>query len=80
MTPREPRFGGYGYLRYARRTFRIDFTESLRTALLRTAAALRADLSAADVAPGHADPACCARCPLIRACGRPVTRAGGGAP
>ncbi|MEJ7809875.1 MAG: PD-(D/E)XK nuclease family protein [Gemmatimonadaceae bacterium] len=71
----EPRFAGYGYLRYATRTFRIDFTESLREELLRTAAALRADLSAADVDPNHTDPGRCARCPLITPCGRPVLRA-----
>ncbi|HEX6535130.1 MAG TPA: Dna2/Cas4 domain-containing protein [Gemmatimonadaceae bacterium] len=68
----EPRFAGYGYLRYADRTFRIDFTDTLREELLRTLAALRADLAAADVEPNHADPRRCARCALIAACGRPI--------
>ena len=68
----EPRFGGYGYLRYAGRTFRIDFTETMRADLLRTIAALRADLTAADVDPSHADPWRCAHCAMLPVCGRPV--------
>jgi CRISPR-associated exonuclease Cas4 len=71
----EPRFAGYGYLRYADRTFRIDLTDSLRAELLSTLAALRADLAAADVAPNHADPRRCARCALVRRCGQAVERA-----
>jgi CRISPR-associated exonuclease Cas4 len=70
----EPRFAGYGYLRYARRTFRIDFTDSLRAELLRTLTALRADLSAADVDPNHSDAGRCTRCPLIAVCGKAVVR------
>jgi CRISPR-associated exonuclease Cas4 len=73
----EPRFGGYGYLRYAGRTFRIDFTDALRAELLRTLAALRADRTAADVEPSHNDPGRCVRCSLLLACGRPVLPAGG---
>lgn len=69
----EPRFAGYGDLRYADRTFRVDFTPSLREELLRTIAAARADLLAADLAPNHDDPRRCARCMLVRACGRPVS-------
>ncbi len=68
----EPRFAGYGYLRYAGRTFRIEFTESLRAELLRTLAALRADLAAADVDPSHNDAARCARCPLVPVCGKHI--------
>ena len=68
----EPRFAGYGYLRYASRTFRIEFTETLRADLLRTIAALRADLTAPDVDPSHADPRRCAHCAMLRVCGRPV--------
>ena len=75
----EPRFAGYGYLRYAGRTFRVDFTPSLRAELLRTLAALRADLGAADVEPNHEDPRRCARCALVVACGRPLTASGRGA-
>ncbi len=71
----EPRFAGYGYLRYADRTFRIDLTDSLRAELLSTLDALRADLAAADVAPNHTDPRRCARCALVRRCGQVVTRA-----
>lgn len=74
----EPRFAGYGYLRYADRTFRVDFTTSLREELLRTLAALRADLVAPDVDPGHEDPRRCARCALVSACGRPVRARGRG--
>jgi CRISPR-associated exonuclease Cas4 len=66
-------FAGYGYLRYARRTFRIEFTDTMRTEVLRTAEALRADLSAHDVDPNHNDPRRCARCALREPCGRPVT-------
>jgi CRISPR-associated exonuclease Cas4 len=68
----EPRFAGYGYLRYAHRTFRIDFTERVRGELMRTVAQMRADLTATDVAPNHHDPRRCARCMLVRACGRGV--------
>jgi CRISPR-associated exonuclease Cas4 len=68
----EPRFAGYGYLRYADRTFRIDFTESLRSELLRTLADLREDLLAADVAPNHGDPRRCARCSLVVQCGQAI--------
>jgi CRISPR-associated exonuclease Cas4 len=68
----EPRFAGYGYLRYAHRTFRIDFTERVREELMRTIAQMRADLTATDVAPNHHDPRRCARCMLVRACGHAV--------
>lgn len=68
----EPRFAGYGYLRYAHRTFRIDFTDRVRGELLRTIADMRADLTAADVPPSHHDPRRCARCMLVVACGRAV--------
>jgi len=66
-------FAGYGYLRYANRTFKIDFTETMRAELLRTAERLRADLAADDVDPDHDDPRRCARCPVRVPCGRPVT-------
>jgi CRISPR-associated exonuclease Cas4 len=68
----EPRFAGYGYLRYAHRTFRIDFTDRVRGELMRTIAQMRADLTATNVAPNHRDPRRCARCILVRACGRAV--------
>lgn len=71
----EPRFAGYGYLRYAHRTFRIDFTDRVRGELLRTIANMRADLTADDVSPNHHDPRRCARCMLVRTCGRAVTTA-----
>ncbi len=68
----EPRFGGYGYLRYANRTFRIDFTDRVRQELLRTIDGMRADLAASDVLPNHGDPRRCARCMLVAVCGRVV--------
>jgi CRISPR-associated exonuclease Cas4 len=68
----EPRFGGYGYLRYANRTFRIDFTDRVRQELLRTIDGMRADLAATDVLPNHHDPRRCARCMLVAVCGRVV--------
>jgi CRISPR-associated exonuclease Cas4 len=71
----EPRFAGYGYLRYANRTFRIDFTPRVRRELLRTIADMRADLVATDVSPNHHDPRRCARCMLVRVCGRAVVTA-----
>jgi len=71
----EPRFAGYGYLRYAHRTFRIDFTDRVRGELLRTIAEMRADLTADDVPPNHHDPRRCARCMLVRVCGRAVVSA-----
>jgi len=70
----EPRFAGYGYLRYATGTFRVDFSESLRAELLRTLAALRADLSASDVDPNHDDPRRCARCSLVTRCCKALTK------
>jgi CRISPR-associated exonuclease Cas4 len=69
----EPRFAGYGYLRYAQRTFRVDFTDSLRAELLNTIALLRADLTASDVSPNHHDPRRCARCSLVTRCGQALT-------
>ncbi len=69
----EPRFAGYGYLRYAHRTFRIDFTASLRDELLRTLAELRADLTAPDVDPNHHDARRCARCAFVAICGKQIT-------
>jgi CRISPR-associated exonuclease Cas4 len=66
-------FAGYGYLRYANHTFRIDFTDSMRDEVLRTASEMRADLGATDVDPNHDDPRRCARCALRAPCGRPVT-------
>lgn len=72
----EPRFAGYGYLRYAHRTFRIDFTDRVRAELLRTIADMRADIVADDVSPNHHDPRRCVRCMLVRVCGQAVvTRA-----
>lgn len=71
----EPRFAGYGYLRYAHRTFRIDFTDRVRSELLRTIADMRTDLAAEDVPPNHRDPRRCARCMLVRVCGRAVVGA-----
>jgi CRISPR-associated exonuclease Cas4 len=69
----EPRFAGYGYLRYAHRTFRIDFTDRVRRELMRTIAEMRADLTATDVPPNHHDPRRCARCMLVRVCGQALT-------
>ena len=76
----DPRFAGYGYLRYATRTFRIDFSDSLRAELLRTAEALRADLSAGDVDPNHADAGRCVRCALVTVCGKSLTSAAAALP
>jgi len=61
---------GYGFLGYANRTFRIDFTDSMRATLLKTLADLRADFDAADVARDHDDRRRCARCPLRVRCGQ----------
>ena len=61
---------GYGYLGYANRTFRIDFTDSMRSTLLKTLADLRADLHAADVARDHDDRRRCVRCPMRARCGQ----------
>jgi CRISPR-associated exonuclease Cas4 len=69
----DPRFAGYGYLRYADRTFRIDFTPRVREELLRTVAAMRGDLMAPEVEPNHRDPRRCARCTFVRVCGHALT-------
>lgn len=60
---------GYGYLRYANRTFRIDFTETMRATLLDTLRDLRADLGATRVHRDHTDRRRCVRCPLRERCG-----------
>jgi len=61
---------GYGYLRYANRTFRIDFTDSMRTNLLNSLRELRTDLTAENVDRGHDDRRRCVRCPLRARCGQ----------
>lgn len=69
----EPRFAGYGYLRYAERTFRIDFTARVRAEVLRTIHDMRRDMQAPDVLPNHRDRRRCARCMLVRVCGHART-------
>jgi CRISPR-associated exonuclease Cas4 len=60
---------GYGYLGYANRTFRIDFTDTMRATLLNTLRDLRADMDATRVSRDHTDRRRCARCPLRPRCG-----------
>lgn len=60
---------GYGYLGYANRTFRIDFTDTMRATLLNTLRDLRADLDATRVSRDHTDRRRCVRCPLRARCG-----------
>jgi CRISPR-associated exonuclease Cas4 len=69
----EPRFGGYGYLRYASQTFRIDFTPRVKTELLRTLASMRTDLTSSTVSRSHRDARRCARCSFVRVCGESLT-------
>ena len=61
---------GYGYLRYANRTFRIDFTDTMRATLLDTLAQLRAGLAAGNMDRDHDDRRRCVRCPLRARCGQ----------
>lgn len=56
---RRPR---YGYLKYQRALFRIDYTADLRRRLLSELADMRSDLHARDVAPNHSDSRRCLNC------------------
>jgi CRISPR-associated exonuclease Cas4 len=58
----------YGIIQYADRTFEIDYTPALKTALLDTLDAMRANLNEGGAARSHNEPARCARCGYRHAC------------
>ncbi len=60
----------HGLIRYADRTFRVDYTPELRAALLQTLARMRADLAATTVARNHTQPARCRHCGYRDVCGQ----------
>jgi CRISPR-associated exonuclease Cas4 len=53
---------GYGLIRYADQTLRVDYTPALEAELRRLLDAMRADDGASDVARSHASPARCRAC------------------
>ena len=61
---------GYGYLRYANRTFRIEFTDAMRTNLLTALRDLRGGFVAEQMDRSHDDRRRCVRCPLRARCGQ----------
>jgi CRISPR-associated exonuclease Cas4 len=58
----------YGLLRYAEQTFRLDYTERVRTDLLALLDDMRADLGADDCARSHDDPRRCRSCGFLEQC------------
>jgi CRISPR-associated exonuclease Cas4 len=58
----------YGLLRYAERTFRLDYTERVREEVLDLLDAMRADLQAADSYRSHDDPRRCLNCGFFEQC------------
>jgi len=58
----------YGLLRYAERTFRLDYTPAVRTALLDILDEMRDLLDADDAARSHEDRRRCAGCGFVEIC------------
>ncbi|HEX9371162.1 MAG TPA: CRISPR-associated protein Cas4 [Roseiflexaceae bacterium] len=58
----------YGLLRYAERTFRLDYTERIRDELLATLDEMRADLQDEDCDRSHDEPRRCAACGFYDQC------------
>ena len=52
----------YGYLKYRRQLFRIEYTAGLRRRLLSTLEDMRHAFQARDLPPGHTDPHRCLHC------------------
>jgi len=60
----------YGYLKYRRAVFRIDYTGSLHRRLLSELDRMRRDFRARDVAPSHEEPRRCLGCGHREHCSR----------
>jgi len=58
----------YGIVKYADRMFAVDYTETLRTALLDVIAAMRDDLARAEAQRSHHEAARCMHCGYRHAC------------
>ena len=58
----------YGIVKYADRMFAVDYTDSLRAALLDVIAAMRDDLARGETQRSHEEAARCARCGYRHAC------------
>jgi CRISPR-associated exonuclease Cas4 len=63
----------YGIIKYADRTFEIDYTPALETALLDTLDAMRANLNEGAAARSHDEPGRCVRCGYRQACDERLT-------
>jgi CRISPR-associated exonuclease Cas4 len=59
----------HGYLRYADATIKIEYTDELRQAVLRSAAEIRKARTAGNVARSHQDSVRCQRCGYSESCG-----------
>ena len=60
----------FGYLKYSQALFRIDYSDTLRQALLSALQGMRQEWQAQDVAPSHGEPQRCLRCGHREACSR----------
>jgi CRISPR-associated exonuclease Cas4 len=58
----------YGIIKYADRSFEIDYTPALETALLDTLDAMRANLNEGGAARSHHEPGRCLHCGYRQAC------------
>ena len=58
----------FGIVKYADRTFEIDYTSALESTLLDVIDAMRDDLTSGRAARSHTEPARCARCGYRQAC------------
>lgn len=58
----------YGLLRYADRTFRLDYTPHVREQVLHIVDEMRARLDAADCARSHNEVRCCRACGFFAVC------------
>jgi CRISPR-associated exonuclease Cas4 len=59
----------YGLLRYAERTFRLDYTPHVREELLALIDQMRVDLEEAECARSHDDARRCQGCGFFERCG-----------
>ncbi len=62
----------YGLLRYAERTFRLEYTEQVRDEVLNIIDEMRMALQEPDQEPNHADPYRCTACGFYEQCDRAI--------
>jgi len=64
----------HGIIRYANRSFDVDYTPALEARLLKTLELMRADRSAGDVARSHKQPSRCRGCGYRDVCGQALSQ------